>query len=221
MLARLRLLHLASPNLPLGAFSYSQGIEWAVEAGWLRGAADVQGWLGDLLANNLARLDLPLLARLHGAAMAHDRGATETLIDRLLAGRETAELRAEESQRGRALAELLVAWDLPGAPAWRPIVARSQAAGFAFAAAGWEIGVTETLEGYAWAWLEHLTLAAVKLVPLGQTAGQLLLQRLLAEIPAQVRLALTLDDEDIGAASPALAIASSAHEAQYSRLFRS
>ncbi len=108
-----------------------------------------------------------------------------------------------------------------GAPEWRPVLTRSQAAGFAFAAAAWSIPVSDTLLGYAWGWLENLVLAAVKIVPLGQTQGQQILQRLVAKIPGLVPLALAMDDDAIGASSPALAIASSAHETQYTRLFRS
>jgi len=217
----LRLMHLASPALPIGGFTYSQGIEWAVEAGWIRTAEDLEAWLRDQLRGAIAQLDLPLLARMWTAAHSRDAAAMGLWANRLLAARETSELRAEETQRGRALADLLLAWGLPDAKVWRPVLARAQAAGFAFAACAWEISAREALIGYAWAWLENLVLAAVKLVPLGQTRGQRLLACLIPEVPALVEAALTLQDGEIGAASPALAIASSAHETQYSRLFRS
>ncbi len=266
----LRLMHLVSPSLPIGAFTYSQGIEWAVESGWIRTADGLEGWLSDQLHRAVAHVDLPLLARMHAAAGANDPAAMDGWIDWLLACRETAELRLEEANRGRALAELLVAWgllasseiappkplspwergwgeghcdrmsqgcDFPipplppgegrgeGGPAdirmWKPVLARSQAAGFAFAAAAWDVPVREALLGYAWGWLENLVLAAVKIIPLGQTQGQQVLRRLTAEIPQLVAGALALNDGEIGASSPALAIASSAHETQYTRLFRS
>lgn len=217
----LRLMHLVSPSLPVGGFTYSQGIEWAVEAGWIRTAGDLEAWLGDQLRNSLSTLDLPLLARMQAAAGAGEQDSMTRWVDWLLAAREASELRAEEINRGRALADLLVAWDLPGAPAWKPVLARSQAAGFAYAAAAWDIPVRDSVPGYAWGWLENLVLAAVKIIPLGQTSGQQVLQRLIACIPAAVGAALRLADEEIGASSPALAIASSAHEIQYTRLFRS
>lgn len=217
----LRLMHLVSPSLPVGAFAYSQGIEWAAEAGWIRTADDLEAWLGDQLRNCLRVLDLPLLARLHVSASAGDRDAMGRWIDWLLASRETSELRAEEANRGRALADLLVAWDLLGALEWKQLLMRSQAAGFAFAAVSWNIPVTDCTLGYAWNWLENLVLAGVKIVPLGQTQGQQVLQQLIEHIPAAVDEALSLADDEIGAASPALAIASSAHETQYTRLFRS
>ncbi len=217
----LRLMHLVSPSLPVGGFTYSQGIEWAVEAGWIRTAEDLEDWLRDQLNHSIATLDLPLLGRMQAAAVERDADAMGRWVDWLLAARETAELRAEESNRGRALADLLVAWSLRRALDWKPILARSQAAGFAFAAASWDVPPRTAAAGYAWGWLENLVLAAVKIVPLGQTQGQLALSRLVAEIPALVDRALTLPVDEIGASSPALAIASSAHESQYTRLFRS
>ena len=216
-----RLLQLVSPSLPVGGFTYSQGIEWAVEAGWLRTAADLEAWLADLLGNALVLVDLPILVRMHAAALARDPSALAALVDQLLAWRETAELRLEEANRGRALADLLSAWDLDGARDWRPVLARSQAAGFAFAAAAWGIAPRLAGTGYAWCWLEGMVLTAVKCVPLGQTQGQQVLARLGGLIPSALDQALDLTDDEIGASCPALAIASSAHETQYTRLFRS
>jgi urease accessory protein len=220
-MALVRLLHLVSPSLPVGAFTYSQGIEWAVEQGWLTDARGTELWLMDQLELGLTPLDLPLAARMMSAVADADRDALEHWIDRLLAGRETSELRAEERQRGRALADLLCAWGLADAAAWRASLARSQTAGFAFAAVRWDIPARDALAGLAFGWAENLTLAAVKLVPLGQTDGQRLLARLAGEIPAAVELALGLGDDDIGTSSQGLAIASSRHERQYTRLFRS
>ena len=220
-LSLLRLMHLVSPSLPIGGFTYSQGIEWAVETGWIRTAEDLEAWLGDQLRNSLTLLDLPLLARMHRAASVGDQDAMVPWIDWLLAARETSELRAEESNRGRALADLLIAWELPGARDWKPVLVRSQAAGFAYAAAAWQIPIRDAALGYAWGWLENLDLAAVKIIPLGQTRGQQALKHLIEGIPAAVDGALCMGDDEIGASSPALAIASSAHETQYTRLFRS
>jgi len=220
-LGLLRLLQLVSPSLPVGGYTYSQGIEWAVESGWIRDATDLEAWLSDLLQGPMAQVDLPLLLRLQAAAGAGDLAALGEWTDLLLACRETAELRAEESNRGRALADLLVALGLPGAHDWRSQLARSQAAGFAFAAAAWQIEPIWAATGYAWSWLEGLVIAAVKIVPLGQTQGQQVLLRLANEIPSALDRAQSLDDDAIGASSPALAIASNRHETQYTRLFRS
>jgi urease accessory protein len=214
-------MQLISPSLPVGAYAYSQGIEWAVEAGWIRSAEDLEAWLIDQLQGSFAVLDLPLLMRMWEACRRVDAGAAASWVDWLLASRETAELRAEEANRGRALAELLVALALPGARDWKPVLARSQAAGFAFAAIAWDVPKRESALGYGWGWLEGLVLAAVKIVPLGQTQGQAVLQRSIPILPPAVDRALRIRDREIGASSPALAIASSAHETQYTRLFRS
>jgi len=214
-------MQLVSPALPVGGFTYSQGLEWAVEAGWIRTTDDLEAWLADQLETALCRLDVPLLLRMQAAVTAGDTEALARWTDRLLAARETSELRAEEANRGRALADLLAALDLPEPGKWQPLLARSQAAGFAFAAAAWEIPPRTAALGYVWAWLENLVLAGVKLVPLGQTQGQRILESRIGAIPALVEGTLNLKDRDIGAASPALAIAASAHETQYTRLFRS
>jgi urease accessory protein len=231
----LRLLQLVSPSLPVGAFAYSQGLEWAVETGWVSDEATLDGWLSDQLVNALARVDLPLLARMMVAVRDGDPAALSAWIDELIAMRETAELRAEESGRGRALAELLDSLGLlvdgsmrakstavtHPTNEWRSLLVRSQLAGFAFASAGWNIRPSEALIGYAWSWAENMTLAGVKLIPLGQTAGQRVLLRVADQIPGAVARSRSLLDAEIGAASPALAIASSLHETQYTRLFRS
>ena len=217
----LRLLLLASPSLPIGGFTYSQGLEWAVETGWVRSAADLEAWVADQLGRTLVWVDLPLLTRMHAAAAARDRAGLTGLVERLVAMRETAELRLEEAARGRALADLLRAWGLLDRQDWRPILARSQAAGLAFAAAAWGIGARPLAAGYAWSWAENLVLAGVKCVPLGQTQGQQVLARLATLIPAALDRALALPDDALGASTAGLAIASSAHEVQYTRLFRS
>lgn len=217
----LRLMHLVSPSLPVGGFTYSQGIEWAVETGWIRDADDLERWMADQIESSLRYLDLPLLVRMQAAALDRDQAVMAGWVDRLLAGRETAELRREETDRGRALADLLIAWGLEDALAWKPQLARSQAAGFAFAAGAWLIEPHDAATGYAWSWLENLVLAGIKLIPLGQTRGQQALARLATLIPSTVGAALSVADEEIGASTPAMAIASSAHETQYTRLFRS
>lgn len=220
-LALLRLLQLSSPSLPIGGFSYSQGIEWAVEAGWLVDAGSVDAWLRDQLTTQMAYVDLPLLARMHAAIRNADPTVLSGWIDWLIAMREGAEARAEEANRGRALADLLVTLGLADAPAWRGELRRSQCAAFAFAAARFVIEPRDAVLGYSWAWLEGLVTAAVKLVPLGQSDGQRLLISLAGQIPGVVDQALELEDQALGASLPALAIAGAQHESQYTRLFRS
>jgi len=220
-LARLRLMQLVSPALPIGAFTYSQGIEWAVEAGWVDDVANLEDWLTGLADDGLGRFDLPILARLYGACDTADDAALDHWGRYLLAGRETRELRDEERQRARALIALLGDLGVAHVRDWREALAHCQAAPFALAAVVWRIPVRDCLLGYAWGWLENQVAAAIKLIPLGQTDGQRVQLRLAERLPRLVDNALVLDDDSIGAGAPALAIASACHETQYTRLFRS
>lgn len=220
-LAQLRLMQLISPSLPIGSFTYSQGIEWAADSGWIKNADNLAQWLREQLHTTLAKIDLPLLIRHYEACRNEDLKALSAWNDHLLAYRETSELRQEEHNRGRALASLLITLDIPQAQAWKSELSRSQSAGFSLAAQAWNIPVRDMLTGYAWSWLENLALAGVKIIPLGQSAGQQLLAQLTPELPIAIETALTLADDELGASNPALAIASSQHQFQYTRIFRS
>ena len=220
-LALLRLLQLASPGLPVGGFTYSQGLEWAVEAGWVRDAAGFSAWQHEQLHDTLACLDWPVLARLYHACQGDDAEAFGHWSRFLLANRETAELRLEEQQRGAAFARLLDGWQLGQAPAWRASLALSQLGGMAWLAVHWSIPLRQLALGHAFAWLEGAVMAGVKLVPFGQQAAQTLLRDLAAALPALLDQSLALEDDQLGGGLPLLAIASSRHETQYTRLFRS
>jgi len=224
-LSHLRLLQLVSPNLPTGAFTYSQGLEWAVECGWLKNKTDTHNWLKSILDDSLQYLELPLLARLYDAAKNNNSEYFLHWSQRLFASRETFELRNEETQRARALYSLLK--KLPDSDNWKQLendksaLLASQIAGYALAASHWEINVNDLLSGYSWSWLENAVVVAIKLVPLGQSEGQQLLYELSNDINTAVEQALNINDDEIGASTPAMAIASSLHETQYTRLFRS
>lgn len=220
-LALLRLLQLVSPGLPIGMYSYSQGFERAVEDGWITNVDQAADWLRGLLSKTLSRIDAPILARLYQAWASNDAEAAAYWSATLTACRETAELRAEDRQTGQALARLLVNLELPDAQAWLRHPDATLATLFSLAAARWHIGKTEAMAGYLWGWLENQVLCAVKLVPLGQVAGQRLLKDLSGEIPGLVEQAMHLADDQIGGSCFGLALASSRHEMQYSRLFRS
>lgn len=219
--ALLRLLQLVSPALPIGMYGYSQGLERAVEDGWIKDAPGAGVWIGGLLTHGPAWIDLPVLVRLHAAWTADDPAAVEHWSQVLRAYRETAELRAEDRQTGQALARLLEALGITRAGVWVRHPAATLATGFSLAAVEWGVPVHATALGYLWSWLENQVLCAVKLVPLGQVAGQRLLLELAARIPDIAARALTLPDAEIGGGAFGLALASSRHETQYSRLFRS
>jgi len=220
-LALVRLLQLASPALPIGLYSYSQGMERAVEDGWIRNRGQAGEWIGGLLAQSQARIDAPLLIRLHRAWMDGDDAALARWSKQLQSLRETAELRAEDRQGGQALARLLTGIEVSRAQPWIVRPDATLATSFSLAAANWDIPELETAIGYLWSWLENQVLCAVKLVPLGQADGQRLLTELGEGIPELAKRALELDDEEIGGNAFGLALSSSRHEVQYSRLFRS
>jgi urease accessory protein len=207
-----RLLQLASPTLPVGAYSYSQGLEAAVEAGIVRDAPSAQRWIGDVLELSIAPMDAPLLFLL-----MRDPAAAPRLNELFLSTRETAELRAETLQMGYSLCRLLRELGEDGVP--HEEVAFPVA--FALAAAAWGIEPRAAVEGYLWSWIENQVMAAVKAVPLGQTAGQAMLFSLGGRLPSIVDRASAVGEEELSNFTPALAVLSSRHETQYSRLFRS
>lgn len=219
--ALLRLMHLVSPSLPIGSFTYSQGVEWAVENGWISTVDELARWLDHLLYSGVTYLEVPLLRRMYQAIEGEDEASLSHWVDYLNASRETAELLQEEKNRGRALTDLLIALEVPLAAQWKPLLAQNQSAAFALAAVQWQIPLAQAASGFVWSWLENLVLAAVKIIPLGQTQGQQLLHRMTVQLPAVAAQGLRVADAEIGASSPALAIASSLHETQYTRLFRS
>jgi urease accessory protein len=220
-LALLRLLQLVSPGLPIGMYSYSQGLERAVDDGWISNAAEAEEWIGGLMERGLTRIDMPILARLYAAWSDGDEVKTMYWSQILTAYRETAELRAEDRQIGQALARLLAAMDMQEMQAWQRKPETTLATIFGFAAVTWSVDKHQAMQGYLWSWLENQVLCAVKLVPLGQVAGQRLLMSLANKIPNLIDKALQLSEADIGGSAFGLALASSRHEMQYSRLFRS
>jgi urease accessory protein len=221
--ALLSLMQLASPALPVGGFSYSEGLERAVEAGWVHDEASAATWLGDQLQLSLARSELPLMARAFIAWHEHDAKRLQALQDWALATRETQELRAQTVQMGHAMTQWLAhqhndaRWAtlraLQPAPTW-PV---------AFALAAVRSGATalDALLAFGFSWAENMVQAALKAVPLGQTAGQRVLAQLADRLPAAAQQALALRDDQRQAFAPALAIACAQHETQYTRLFRS
>ncbi len=216
-----RLLHLVSPSLPTGAFAYSQGLEWAVEAGWVGDGPGLRAWLTDLLHHAMVYVDIPLFKRMSGACRTENEERLAAWCSQLLACRETRELRMEETDRGGAMVRLLQGLEVPFSTRWEKTVGKSQLAGFALAAAHWDIPVPEAAAGYVWSWLENQVLAGIKAIPLGQTEGHRILMQLGSTVPETVDRGLRVEDGDIGSASPALALASSLHEIQYTRLYRS
>jgi urease accessory protein len=226
--ALLQLMWLASPALPVGGFSYSEGLEAAIDAGLVSGEGDVSRWLVDQLHLALARADLAVVARCHAAWRQRDNERVTELNDWVRLTRESSEFRQQTEQMGRSLGAWLTTQDaelafpdnriaelaaLKPAPTW-PVA-------FALAVERTGAPLRDALLAHAFGWAENMVQAAIKSVPLGQSAGQRILTALVETIPAEVEHALTLPDSARQAHTPMLAILSAQHEAQYSRLFRS
>ena len=212
-----KLLQLASPTLPVGAYSYSCGLEAAVDAGVVEDAAGAEHWIGDVLEFSMVRMEAPVLFSFMRSFDQKHSSEIQELNERFLASRETAELRAETVQMGYSLNRLFKDLGLGEIPVEEP----SFPAAYAFAASRWKIEPEAALQAYLWAWLENQVMAAVKAIPLGQTDGQRILLSLGGRLESLARKAIAMTDADIGNFAPGLAMASSRHETQYSRLFRS
>ncbi|KQT14298.1 urease accessory protein UreF [Ramlibacter sp. Leaf400] len=215
--ALLRLIWLASPALPVGGFSYSEGLEAAVEAELVRDEASAAHWLVEQLHLALAEADLAVVAQAVPAFRAGDAVRVAELDRWVRRTRETSEMRLQSEQMGRSLGD----WSrsLEAQPSAREHFTYPVA--FACAAAPLQAPVHDIVLTFAFGWAENMMQAAIKAVPLGQAAGQRILQRLAEEIPAAAEHAMRLSDDDRQAFAPRLAILSAQHEAQYSRLFRS
>jgi urease accessory protein len=219
----MQLMWLASPALPVGGFSYSECLESAVDTGQAATESGAKAWLVDQLHLSLARSDLAVVAQAIPAWQAGDVARIATLNAWVLQTRESSELRAQTEQMGRSLLEWLRN-HTTATPAQIELLAPMDASyplAFALAASSTQAPVRDCLLAYAFGWAENMTQAAIKSVPLGQSAGQRILSALTAEIPAAVDHALSLNDDTRQAFSPMLAILSAQHEVQYSRLFRS
>ena len=218
------LLRLASPQLPIGGYSYSQGLEMAVENGWVNDSDSARRWLEDQLLLNLARFEAPLL-------LAHCEAATQDDWPRLLqlaaehrASRETRELQLESRQMGYSLTQLLDGLPELDQPARDCLAAADEpglALAWALAARAWQITPADALAAWLWGWLENQLAVLMKTLPLGQQAAQRLTSQLLPVLSQAQRDASELPEAAWGSAPLGVVLTSMAHERQYSRLFRS
>ncbi|MDF1763081.1 MAG: urease accessory UreF family protein [Oleibacter sp.] len=219
--ALLRLMQLSSVSLPVGGYAFSQGLEFAVENGWVKNLAETRDWLSLQLAETLTQVDLPILRGAMEAAQNNDSVRWQQWNDLALASRESSELRLTDTAMGEALLRLLKSLSVP-LP--ENIIHRSDisfVALYAWPAVFWQIPFDAAASGLSWSWLENQIAAATKLVPLGQTQAQLLLGELQQDIPRVIAESYAVAEDEIGSTLPALAIASAQHESQYTRLFRS
>lgn len=223
-LSLVRLLQIASPALPVGAYSYSQGLEWMIESRAITDHDGAHTWIADMLELVVATGEAPVVWRLLAACNARDARRFAEWNGWYRASRESRELRAETEQMGLSCVRL--ATDLGVLDDHAIVLAEDAApvtfpAAFSLLAHALHVEPAAALTGYLTSWLENQVLVAVKAIPLGQVAGQRLLHALGARIPGVVERACILDDDDVTSFAPGLALASARHETQYSRLFRS
>jgi urease accessory protein len=218
------LLAWLSPSYPVGAYAYSHGLEWAAEAGDIGTADRLAAWLAEILEHGAGRTDAILLAIAHRAAMATDRLALTEVNDLALALAPSPELRLETRQQGRSFLDTtLAAWPAPGLSALAAVlndeVAYPVAVGVAAASHG--VPLLRTGEAFLLAFMQNLVSAALRLVPIGQTAGTRVLAGLAPGVSALAQETLALGPDDIGSATFRADLGSFLHETQYTRLFRS
>lgn len=229
----LSLLHISSPALPVGAFAYSQGLEYALDAGWCKNREDVQAWIEENLKYGLGQLDLPVFLRMYNAWKDKDETAIQYWNETLLAFRESKELYLEDVQVGSAYAQWHLGQEkgLEQGEEHNKTIGRSSyiemlekptvVAMSSLASVLSDIDAQTALLGFVWSWCENQIASASKAMPMGQTDGQLILQSLIPNIVEICEQAKKITDDEIGTGLMGVAMASSLHEKQYSRLFRS
>ncbi len=220
--ALLCLLQLASPALPVGAYSYSEGLETLIDTGTIENEHSLKHWLEQELRYGAIRLEAAVMVRAYNSAKLDDTEALSYWNNWLSAARETEELRSSSWQMGRSLIRLLLELQ-PQLAFVANVVGNpcNYAIAFGIAAAHWQIDLSAAILGYLHSWTTNLITAGVKLIPIGQTAGQQLLLELHANLSSATQEILALEDDDLNSCGWGLSLASMAHETQYTRLFRS
>ena len=217
--ALLHLLQFASPALPIGGYSYSQGLEAALESGLVRDADSARAWIVRYLHEVVAQWDAPLFWRLLKAFEARDDASIALWSERFLASRDSAEFRAETVQMGYSLTRLIAELGVAEvAPLGEEV---SLPAAFACAVSALGIGHDEALLAMLFSWVENQVLVCVKSVPLGQVAGQRILLSLRPDLERAAERARSIQDEEMSNWSPGLSILSMRHEVQNGRIYRS
>jgi urease accessory protein len=219
-----RLLQLCSANLPVGGFSFSQGLEYAVEMSWISCPKSTFSWIELNLSESLARTDLAIIKRLYTALHKQDFTHFKHYNQLLIASRESSELRLADVAMGKALVRLLKQLDNLDSDPYVALLNESElsfVSAFAISAYLCQLDLISAQSGFCWTYIDNQVAAATKLVPLGQTQAQNLLFALSEKVEPLLTIANQLEDHEIGGSLPRLAMASAWHETQYTRLFRS
>lgn len=220
-LSMIHLMRLVSPNLPVGAFSYSRGLEWAVHACIVTDKESCACWILGILEHSFAALDGALFWRMMNTLARSDETEFVRFNDWLAASRESNEIELEDRRMAESLITLLIELEVVKVGELPTQCRLTYPAAFAIAANHWNIAAKDALRGLMWSVVEGQVTAAIRLVPLGHTAGQKILIDASPSIERALETACRLSENEIGNTAPALAMASAWHEALYSRLFRS
>jgi urease accessory protein len=224
MPAKMRLLQIASQAIPIGGYSHSHGLEAAIDSGLVRDEASVQQWITDMLSFSIGSYEVACLEEMSDAWIAQNFDALPGLNDEFLATRESAELRSATVQMGFSMRSLLSV--LPGLPdtlhrTLQTMQEPSLPCVWSGAATAWAISPCDAMAAYLWSWAENQVLVAMKSVPIGQSSGQRVLLTMGSQIAQLMQRRQSMADRWRSNFVPGLAILSSQHETQYSRLFRS
>ena len=220
----MRLLQLCSANLPVGGFAFSQGLEFAIEKGWVNNPDTVQSWVEINLTESIARTDLAILKRLYHALAEDDVEGFKYWNQHLIACRESSELHLADVAMGKALIRLLKQLNSLDSARYSALLNLpniSFVSAFSITATLFNLDLASAQSGFYWTYIDNQIAAATKLVPLGQTQAQNLLFDLGEGTQQILTIANQLADCELGASLPHLAMASAWHETQYTRLFRS
>jgi urease accessory protein len=223
----LELLQLSSPALPLGAYSYSEGLETLVEQGVINNENTLKDWLTQELYQGAIRLEVAIMLRAYRCILQQNLTQLNDWNDWLNAARETSELREQSWQMGNSLCRLLLELELIQERSYLQSAIETvgkpcnYAIAFGIGAASWQINENHAVLGYLQSWATHLITAGVKLIPIGQTSGQKILLQLNSVILKSTTEILILSDDNLVSCSWGLGLASMTHETQYTRLFRS
>ncbi|OUR61753.1 urease accessory protein UreF [Colwellia sp. 39_35_sub15_T18] len=219
-----RLLQLCSANLPVGGFSFSQGLEYAIDSGWINNDKETYDWVALTLTQAIAPTDLAVIKRLYCALQNNNFDEFNQWNQLLIATRESNEFRLADLAMGKALVRLLTLLTSVDTDQYQAILVQknvSFVSAFTVAAHLFELDLHYAQSGFCWTYIDNQVAAATKLVPLGQTQSQNLLFELTEQVERAMHIANELPDDEIGASLPHLAMASAWHETQYTRLFRS